>query len=44
MDGDVLVIKGMRYTEDNLQSLPEEINGASASNKSNETTLAFLVS
>ena len=42
MDGDVLVIKGMCYTVDNLHSLPEEINGASASSKSNETTMAFF--
>ena len=42
MDEDKLIILGKIYTVDNLNSLPENINGYAMSTQSDENTLAFF--
>ena len=42
MDGDTIVIQGKKYNMKNLHQLPEEINGFSATSRTNNTTLGFF--
>ena len=42
IEGDTLVIRGKKYTTDNLHNLPENINGYRASTKSDANTFAFF--
>ena len=42
MEGDVLILKGIKYTVNNLNELPEELNGFHASSRNNDDIFAFF--
>ena len=42
LEGDVLVLKGTRYTVNNLHELPDNLNGFHASSRSDTDTFAFF--
>ena len=42
MEGDVLILKGIKYTVNNLNELPEDLNGFHASSRNNDDIFAFF--